>query len=188
MSNSSWMKHVCTEPPTSPIKQQRAILNEQDDGFKEAITTVVEEHIIKDTTCKKNHTDAHKGQAHLKKDEGLVLVEYCKVQGLLAQPLSSLGLHQHVYELSRRSAREEWGEVIALGIPTHNIFNFNKKGIQLGGGCKNIRTKYIFSATDINCYVKKSDNLVWVLLECVLGVGKNCLPTFVLPICCCNIL
>ncbi|KIJ42202.1 hypothetical protein M422DRAFT_254592 [Sphaerobolus stellatus SS14] len=102
MSNSSWMKHVCTEPPTSPIKQQRAILNEQDDGFKEAITTVVEEHIIKDTTCKKNHTDAHKGQAHLKKDEGLVLVEYCKVQGLLAQPLSSLGLHQHVYELSRR--------------------------------------------------------------------------------------
>ncbi|KIJ56082.1 hypothetical protein M422DRAFT_96934, partial [Sphaerobolus stellatus SS14] len=94
----------------------------------EAITAVVEECIIKDTTWrvlqkkygvakatlwghfhgKKNGEDAHEGQAHLKKDEELVLVEYCKVQGLLAQPLSSLGLHQHVYELSGRRAGEEW--------------------------------------------------------------------------------
>ncbi|KIJ43282.1 hypothetical protein M422DRAFT_170109 [Sphaerobolus stellatus SS14] len=74
------------------------------------------------------------------------------------------------------------GEVIDPGIPTRNIFNFDEKGIQLGGGHKNIRTKYIFSATDVNRYVKKSDNLVLVtILECVSAVGKSCPPIFVLP-------
>ncbi|KIJ56081.1 hypothetical protein M422DRAFT_150437, partial [Sphaerobolus stellatus SS14] len=71
------------------------------------------------------------------------------------------------------------GEVIDPGIPARNIFNFDEKGIQLGGGRKNIRTKYIFSATDVNRYVKKSDNLVLVtILECVSAARKSCPPTF----------
>ncbi|KIJ44879.1 hypothetical protein M422DRAFT_141415, partial [Sphaerobolus stellatus SS14] len=160
----------------------------------------------------KNHHKGHEIQAHLDDEQEEVLIEYCKYQGLLAQPLSSLALRQHVYHLSGKQPSEEWvrhffarhkeilmktargldpkravafsckNEVVTRNIPPQNIFNFDEKGIQLGGGRKNIRSKYIFSAVDANRYVKKSDNLVLVtILECVLATGKLCPPGFVLP-------
>ncbi|KIJ38381.1 hypothetical protein M422DRAFT_176753, partial [Sphaerobolus stellatus SS14] len=73
-------------------------------------------------------------------------------------------------------------EVVDKGIPPQNIFNFDEKGIQLGGGRKNIRSKYIFPAGDVNRYVKKSDNLMLVtILECVSAAGAACPPGFILP-------
>ncbi|KIJ29349.1 hypothetical protein M422DRAFT_147385, partial [Sphaerobolus stellatus SS14] len=67
-------------------------------------------------------------------------------------------------------------EVVDKGIPPQNIFNFDEKGIQLGGSRKNICSKYIFPAGD------KSDNLVLVtVLECISATGAACPPGFILP-------
>ncbi|KIJ45013.1 hypothetical protein M422DRAFT_88702, partial [Sphaerobolus stellatus SS14] len=81
----------------------------------------------------------------------------------------------HFFELYKET-------VTSLDIPPTNIFHFDEKGLQLGGGRKNIRTKYIFATEHINRYVKKSDSLVLVtILECISAVGEICPSGFVLP-------
>jgi len=35
-----------------------------------------------------------------------------------------------------------------LSIPTHNIYNWDEKGLQLGGGRKDLGTNFIFDAKD----------------------------------------
>ena len=59
------------------------------------------------------------------------------------------------------------------GIPPEHHWNVDKKGCQMGGGRKNIGTKYIFSQDNKDCYRVHSDNLELVtILECVNASGN----------------
>ena len=57
----------------------------------------------------------------------------------------------------------------------------NKKGIQMGGGCKNNGTKYIFLHVHTDFYWQQSDNLELVtVIECGNAAGVMIWLHFVL--------
>ncbi|KIJ52933.1 hypothetical protein M422DRAFT_94762, partial [Sphaerobolus stellatus SS14] len=67
-------------------------------------------------------------------------------------------------------------------IPIENVYNFDEKGVQLGGGRKNCSCQYIFAKGDMNHYVMKSDNLQLVtILEAASADGVMVPPGIVLP-------
>lgn len=72
-------------------------------------------------------------------------------------------------------------EVVDLfGIPPDNIYNWDEKGLQLGGGRKGLQQHYIFGRNQKDRYVVRSDNLELVsLLEVVSADGYAMPPTFV---------
>ena len=62
--------------------------------------------------------------------------------------------------------------IVGQSIPLENIYNEDEKGIQLGGGRKNLPLQYIFSKEDCDKYIVWSDSLILVmLLEAVLADG-----------------
>ena len=72
--------------------------------------------------------------------------------------------------------------IVGQSIPPENIYNEDEKGIQLGGGRKNLPLQYIFSKEDRDKYVVRSDSLILVtLLEAVSADGVAVPPLFVLP-------
>ena len=59
--------------------------------------------------------------------------------------------------------------IVGKRIPPENIYIEDEKGIQLGGGRKNLPLQYIFSKEDCDKYVVQLDSLILVmLLEAVL--------------------
>lgn len=68
-----------------------------------------------------------------------------------------------------------------FGIPWANVYNMDEKGIQLGGGRKGNRKKYLFSREQRNRFRIKSDNLELVtVIEAVSADGVALEPGFVL--------
>ena len=66
-------------------------------------------------------------------------------------------------------------------IPAEHIWNMDKKGIQLGGGCKNMGTMYFYSRSQKHKSRLKSDNLELVtVLKCVSAAGDIVPPSFCL--------
>ena len=66
-------------------------------------------------------------------------------------------------------------------IPPENIYNEDEKGIQLGGGRKNLPLQYIFSKEDHDKYIVQLDSLILVmLLEAISVDGVAVPPLFVL--------
>ena len=71
--------------------------------------------------------------------------------------------------------------IVRQRISLENIYNEDEKGIQLGGGRKNLPLQYIFSKEDHDKYVMRSDSLLLVmLLEAVLEDRVAIPPLFVL--------
>ncbi|KIJ35422.1 hypothetical protein M422DRAFT_180840 [Sphaerobolus stellatus SS14] len=67
-------------------------------------------------------------------------------------------------------------------IPQENIYNFNEKGVQLGGGHKNSSTLYFFDKEDRNNYIRKSDFLIlFTIIEAACADGTPLPPAFILP-------
>lgn len=67
------------------------------------------------------------------------------------------------------------------GIPAEHIWNMDEKGIQLGGGRKNMGTTYFYSRSQKHKSHLKSDNLELVtVLECVSAAGDIVPPSFCL--------
>jgi hypothetical protein len=67
------------------------------------------------------------------------------------------------------------------GIPPEHIWNMDEKGIQLGGGRKNLGKKFYFLHKQRNKYHIRSDNLELVtILECVSAAGAVVPPSFCL--------
>lgn len=67
------------------------------------------------------------------------------------------------------------------GIPAEHIWNMDEKGIQLGGGRKNMGTKYFYSRSQKQKSRLKSDNLELVtVLKCVSAAGDIVPPSFCL--------
>jgi hypothetical protein len=67
------------------------------------------------------------------------------------------------------------------GIPPEHIWNMDEKGIQLGGGCKNLGNKFIYFRNSKERYQISSDNLELVtILECISAAGGEIPPSFVL--------
>ena len=59
------------------------------------------------------------------------------------------------------------------GIPPQHIWNMDEKGIQMGGGQKNSRRKYLFLKHKKQKYHIQSDNLELVtVIECISAAGK----------------
>ncbi|KAF8585444.1 hypothetical protein K439DRAFT_1343466 [Ramaria rubella] len=57
-------------------------------------------------------------------------------------------------------------------IPAANIYNWDEKGIQLGGGHKGLQAHYIFTVEDLERYVAWSDSLeLMSLLKAVCADG-----------------
>ena len=67
-------------------------------------------------------------------------------------------------------------------IPVSQIWNMDEKGIQLGGGRKQGKKKFIFlKKSRKNCYKLRNDNLELVtVLECVSAAGVVAPTSFVL--------
>ena len=67
-------------------------------------------------------------------------------------------------------------------IQQRNCFNVDEKGLQLGGGHKNLPTQFIVSTSDCPCYALCSDSLVLVILiEAICVDGSAVPPVFILP-------
>ena len=67
------------------------------------------------------------------------------------------------------------------GIPNSQIWNMDEKGIQLGGGRKQGRRKYLFMKKSKNRYKLQNDNLELVtVLECISAAGIAAPTSFVL--------
>jgi len=67
------------------------------------------------------------------------------------------------------------------GIPPQHIWNMDKKGIQMGGGRKNIGKKYLYLKHKKQKYQIRSDNLELVtIIECVSAAGEVVPPSFCL--------
>ena len=67
------------------------------------------------------------------------------------------------------------------GIPPQHIWNMDEKGIQMGGGQKNSRRKYLFLKHKKQKYHIQSDNLELVtVIECISAAGKVVPPSFCL--------
>jgi hypothetical protein len=61
-----------------------------------------------------------------------------------------------------------------------NLYNWDEKGLQLGGGWKGLLSHYIFGREQKEWYVTRSDNLELVsLLEAISADGFAVPPTFV---------
>lgn len=75
------------------------------------------------------------------------------------------------------------GKVLSsYNIQACNCYNVNEKGLQLGGGRKNLLTQFIFLADDRQHYALWSDLLVLVtLIEAVCAYGSSVPPVFILP-------
>ncbi|KIJ37905.1 hypothetical protein M422DRAFT_177361 [Sphaerobolus stellatus SS14] len=72
--------------------------------------------------------------------------------------------------------------VVKHNIQPHNIYNFDEKGVQLGGGRKNINVQYIFPRDSSNRYVLKSDSLLLItIIEAASATGDAVPPGFILP-------
>ena len=104
-------------------------------------------------------------------------IEAAKGRGLdpkRAQAFNPATVHSH-FELL--------GKVLAsYDIPQHNCYNVDEKGIQLGGGRKNLPTQFIFGKGSRDCYTMRSDSLVLVtLIEAVCADGSAVPPGFILP-------
>ena len=68
-----------------------------------------------------------------------------------------------------------------FNIPPENIYNWDEKGLQLGGGHKGLPCHYIFGKDQQDRYVTRSDNLEIVsLLETMSADGHAIPPTFVI--------
>jgi hypothetical protein len=67
------------------------------------------------------------------------------------------------------------------GIPPEHIWNMDEKGIQLGGGRKNLNKKFFYSRSQKQKFRIKSDNLELVtVVECVSAAGDIVPPSFCL--------
>lgn len=65
-------------------------------------------------------------------------------------------------------------------IPSRNLYNWDEKGLQLGGGRKGLNLHYVFAQGQRERYVSRSDNLELVsLLEAVSADGYALPPMFV---------
>lgn len=65
-------------------------------------------------------------------------------------------------------------------IPWENIYNMDEKGIQLGGGRKGNRTKYLFSRQQRAKLRIQNANLELVtIIECICADGTSIMPGFV---------
>ncbi|KAF8592321.1 hypothetical protein K439DRAFT_1643828 [Ramaria rubella] len=65
-------------------------------------------------------------------------------------------------------------------VPPSNIYNWDEKGIQLGGRHKGLQGHHIFAIEDQECYISQSDSLELVLLlEAVSADGSSVPLTFV---------
>jgi len=67
------------------------------------------------------------------------------------------------------------------GIPPEHIWNMDEKGIQMGGGRKNIGRKYVYPKAQRKKYIMRNDSLELVtILECVSAGGAAVPPSFCL--------
>jgi hypothetical protein len=67
------------------------------------------------------------------------------------------------------------------GIPPQHIWNMDEKGIQMGGGRKNLGKKHLFLKQKKYKYIIRSDNLELVtIIECVSAAGEVVPPSFCL--------
>ncbi|KDQ19167.1 hypothetical protein BOTBODRAFT_93689, partial [Botryobasidium botryosum FD-172 SS1] len=80
----------------------------------------------------------------------------------------------HHFELFR-------AEIIAkYGIPPENLWNMDEKGVQLSGGRKQRREKYLFSRNKRPKYRIRSDKMELVtIVECVSATGAKMPPGFI---------
>ncbi|KAG2073335.1 hypothetical protein BDR04DRAFT_1011127 [Suillus decipiens] len=66
------------------------------------------------------------------------------------------------------------------GIPWENMYNMDKKGIQLGGGRKSNGRKFFFSQSDRQQYQIKGGGLELItVIECVYADGTSLVPGFI---------
>jgi hypothetical protein len=67
-------------------------------------------------------------------------------------------------------------------LPPQHIWNMDEKGLQLGGGCKQLKKKFhLKSLKHSKFYQICSDNLELVtIIECILPAGLSIHPTFIL--------
>ncbi|KIJ47463.1 hypothetical protein M422DRAFT_248880 [Sphaerobolus stellatus SS14] len=156
-----------TTPPHPPAKAKTrpshhrpptCLLHKHDEGYEEAIKAgICNRYVIKLSywqlekkyrvswsTLKrrfkggKDRVYGHQAQAHLLEEAKQVLVEYCKYQALLAQPLNSLALWHHLYVLSGRKPSEEWGCQFLKKHPEikmHNARGLDPKCATTGAAC-----------------------------------------------------
>ena len=67
------------------------------------------------------------------------------------------------------------------GIPPEHVWNWDEKGIQMGGGRKKSSKKYYFLKDQKHRYRIRSDNLELVtILECISAAGDVVPPSFCL--------
>ena len=67
-------------------------------------------------------------------------------------------------------------------IQIQNVYNFDEKGIQLGGGCKGMQRQYLWHPLEKFKYVRKSDSLVLItVIEAASADGVAVPPAFILP-------
>lgn len=67
-----------------------------------------------------------------------------------------------------------------FGIKWHNVYNMDEKGVQVGGGRKNLGKKYFWSRADRAKYVLRDANLELVtIIECVSADGIALPPGFI---------
>lgn len=68
-------------------------------------------------------------------------------------------------------------------IPWEHVYNMDEKGVQMGGGCRNLQCKYFFSREDTKMYWQHSDNLQLVtIIDCVCVDGTAPIrPAIVFP-------
>ena len=72
--------------------------------------------------------------------------------------------------------------VTKYNIEVQNIYNFDEKGIQLGGGRKGMSGQYLWHPMDKFKYVQKSDSLVLItVIEGAAADGATVPPGFILP-------
>ncbi|KIJ50752.1 hypothetical protein M422DRAFT_159282 [Sphaerobolus stellatus SS14] len=68
-------------------------------------------------------------------------------------------------------------------IPPENIYNMDKKGIQIGSGKKASMIKRIFIKGDKSRYVLKGDSMLLVtIIEAVCADGTACPPCIIMPV------
>ena len=72
--------------------------------------------------------------------------------------------------------------ITTYNIKPENLYNVDEKGLQLGGGRKNLSTQFIFSKMACKQYALRSDSLVLVtLIEAVCVDSSAVPPVFILP-------
>ena len=65
-------------------------------------------------------------------------------------------------------------------IPPEHIWNMDEKGLQLNGGRKGDRTKYLIDRNSVSPYKSQSDDIRMVtVIECISTEGNRINPTFI---------